>query len=74
MKLYSDWKLILRKAWSMRLIAIGALLTGCEGVINIIGVDFLPVPKGWRILIVLVVMALAAWSRLVRQPKTLGDN
>ena len=37
MTLYTDWKRILRKAWSIRLMAVAALLTGCEVVLPMFG-------------------------------------
>ena len=33
MKLLADWKNILKKAWSIRLIMLAGLLTGAEGVL-----------------------------------------
>ena len=33
MKLRSDWRLILRKAWSVRLIVLAALFSGLEVVV-----------------------------------------
>lgn len=30
--LYPNWKTILRKAWSVRLLSIAAVLSGCEAV------------------------------------------
>ena len=41
MTLYANWKRILRKAWSMRLMAVAALLTGCEVVLPLFG-DSIP--------------------------------
>lgn len=33
MKLYDNWKTIVRKAWSIRLMLIAGLLSGCEVVL-----------------------------------------
>lgn len=41
MKLHSNWKLILRRAWSIRLIILSALFSAAELVIPVYG-DVLP--------------------------------
>lgn len=33
MKLASDWRRIVRKAWSIRLMLVAGLLTGCEAIL-----------------------------------------
>jgi hypothetical protein len=33
MKLYHNWKTILKKAWSIRLMVLAGLLTGCEAIL-----------------------------------------
>lgn len=43
--LHEDWKLILRHAWSVRLIVLAALLSGAEVLLPIIQ-PYLPVPPG----------------------------
>lgn len=74
MRLYPDWKKILRKAWSLRLIALAGVLTGCEALVSVYGVEWLPVPVWARLLLIFGVMAGAFWARLVAQPNTLGDD
>ena len=41
MKLYSNWKTILRKAWSVRLMLLAGLLSGCEVIVPLYA-DALP--------------------------------
>lgn len=43
MKLVSDWKRVLRHAWSVRLMLIAAVLTGAEAALPLIGSAF-PIP------------------------------
>ncbi len=74
MKLYADWRLILRKAWSLRLIGVAGLLTGCEAVLSAFGSDWLPIPTWARMALVFAVLAGAFVARLVAQPATLGDK
>ena len=38
-RLISDWRRVLRKAWSIRLAAVAALLTGCEVVLPLYSDD-----------------------------------
>lgn len=65
--LLADWKRILRRAWSMRLMALAGLLTGGEAVIQIKGVDWLPGPQWARLLIILGVIGGAFIARLMAQ-------
>jgi hypothetical protein len=67
MRLYDDWRRILRKAWSIRFILLAGLLTGCEAVIQITGVQWLPGPEWLRSVVVLVLIGGAFVSRLVAQ-------
>lgn len=41
MKLYDNWKTIVKKAWSMRLMAVAAVLSGVEVALPLF-VDSLP--------------------------------
>ncbi len=41
MRLVSDWRHVLRKAWSVRLIVLAALLSGLEVVLPFFG-EFIP--------------------------------
>ena len=67
MKLHPDWRRILRRAWSMRLMGLAGLLTGCEAVINTVGADWLPVPAWARALVILAVIGGAFVARLLAQ-------
>lgn len=62
MGLGDNWRQVLRRAWSVRFIALAALLTGTEAVALVLGVDWLPVPDVWRAggLFMLSVAALVA--------------
>jgi len=65
--LIPDWRRVLRRAWSLRLMLLAGLLTGCEAVINVVGADFIPVPKWGRMLIILMVIGGAFIARLLAQ-------
>jgi protein-S-isoprenylcysteine O-methyltransferase Ste14 len=71
MKLIDDWDKVLRKAWSMWAMLLAGLLTGCEAVLNVVGADWMPVPKWARMLVILVVIGSAFVLRLVAQ-KSMG--
>jgi hypothetical protein len=71
MKLYADWKNLLIHAWSVRFALLTAALNGMfiampvfMGVID---------PRLFAFLTVALSIAVVI-SRLVRQPKTLGDD
>lgn len=67
MKLLPDWQRILRRAWSMRLMLLAGLLTGCEAVLQVVGADWLPMPPWARMLVLLLVIGGAFVARLLAQ-------
>jgi len=69
MKLYDNWKSILKKAWSMRFMAISSL---CNGALVIVAVAPDMLPKKWGVVVAIALAAivfnfLGMWSRLVAQ-------
>jgi hypothetical protein len=64
MKLYDNWREILRKAWSIRLMLLAGLLTGCEVILPLF-TDTMP-RNVFAILSMLAVSG-AFISRLVAQ-------
>jgi hypothetical protein len=67
LRLYGNWRTILRRAWSLRFMALAAILTGCEAVVMVTGVDWIPLPHGARLGLLFVVIVAAFVSRLVAQ-------
>ncbi len=67
MHLYSNWLTILRRAWSIRFIALAAVLSGLEAVAMVVGIDWLPFPTWARLALLFVVIAAAFVARLVAQ-------
>ena len=41
MKLIPNWRKVLERAWSVRLMYVAALLTGCEAILPLVG-DIMP--------------------------------
>ena len=66
-QLLPDWRTVLRRAWSLRLILLAGLLTGCEAVLSAMGTEWLPVPRWASALIVMVVIGAAFVTRLLAQ-------
>jgi hypothetical protein len=46
MRLIDDWHRVLRRAWSIRLILLAALLSGLEVALPILD-SYIPFPRGW---------------------------
>jgi len=67
MTLHPDWRSILRRAWSIRLIALAGLLSGCEMALSMFGSDWLQLPRWVSALVVLVVTMAALITRLIAQ-------
>jgi len=66
MKLHSDWKAILRYAWSIRLMALAGLLSGLEVAMPYLD-GILPIPTGVFAGASGLIVAAAFVSRLVAQ-------
>lgn len=65
MTLVEDWQLILKKAWSIRLLLLSAILSAAEAVVPLF-IDVLP-HNTFTILAVLAAIGGAA-SRIIAQP------
>lgn len=66
MKLVSDWRRVLRYAWSIRLLLAAAILSGFEVVLPYLG-DFLPIPTGAVAALTFIVTVLAFVMRITSQ-------
>ena len=66
-RLLPDWRDILRRAWSIRLMLLAGLLTGCEAVLSAMGTEWLPVPRWARMVILFGVLGAAFVARLLAQ-------
>lgn len=69
MKLASNWKTIVTRAWSVRLMILAGLLSGAEAAVAMFpGVfDALGISQGYAAVASLVITALALWARLIAQ-------
>ena len=64
MHLHKDWKNLLKRAWSVRLMALAGLLTGLEAILPL-WVD--SIPRSTFSIASVVVITLAMVARLVAQ-------
>lgn len=70
MRLLDDWKLLIKRAWSVRLSLLAALLGAVE-----VGVQLWAPGQGGKAAALAAVVSLAATvSRLVAQPKMRGEK
>lgn len=70
MKLLPNWRTVLRKAWSMKFMALATVLSGAEVTMTLISPDALP--AGYLPALAGIVTALALFARLVAQ-KEVGN-
>jgi hypothetical protein len=63
MRLLDNWRDVLRKAWSIRLLVLAGVLSGLEVALPLFGWE----PSPWFALFSLAVVAAAFVSRLVAQ-------
>lgn len=64
MNLIPDWKIVARKAWSVRFMALASILSGCEAVLPY--AEFM-LPRGSFALLSFVIVTLALLARFVAQ-------
>jgi len=68
--LLPDWKRIAKKAWSVRLMALASILSGCEAVLPY--AEFI-MPRGSFAAVSFVIVTAALLSRFVVQ-KSMSDD
>ena len=64
MNLIPNWSLIARKAWSVRLMALASILSGCEAILPY--AEFM-LPRGSFALLSFVIVTAALLARFVAQ-------
>lgn len=78
MEFIEDWRAVLRKAWSIRMILLAGFFSGAETVMQItvaLGwLDKLPLPAGALALIGFGFSNLALVTRLLAQRESRGDE
>lgn len=70
LKLANDWKLILKKAWSIRLMLLAGILTGCEAVLPLYQET---IPRGLFAGLSMIAIVGGFIARLLAQ-KDMGDD
>lgn len=65
-KLIPDWKRVLRRAWSIRLMLLAGLLSGLEAILPIV-MDAMPWPRSVASTVISLVVGLAFVTRLMAQ-------
>ena len=65
-ELIPDWKRVLRRAWSIRLMLLAGLLSGLEAILPIV-MDVLPWPRWLASTVISFVVGLAFVTRLMAQ-------
>lgn len=64
MKLYDNWREILRKSWSLKFIILAAILTACEAILPLYWDQF---PRDTFAALTFVTIIAASIARLVAQ-------
>lgn len=72
MRLIDNWRIVLRHAWSIRLMALAALLSGAEVALPFVE-PWLPIHEGFLALAAGLTTAAAFVARLVAQPPISGQ-
>lgn len=64
--LIDDWRTVLRRAWSIRLLAVAGLLSGLEAAVPFLD-GILPIPRGTFAVLAFLATGGAFVARLVAQ-------
>jgi hypothetical protein len=72
MQLLPNWRAVLRRAWSIKLIVVAGLLSGLEAALPLM--DWLPVPPGVFAALSFIVTAAAFVARLIAQSSIGGKE
>ncbi len=70
--LLPDWKRVLRRAWSIRLMLLAGLLSGLEAILPIV-MDIVPWPRWLASTVISTVVGLAFVTRLLAQQDDKND-
>ena len=65
-RLLPDWKRIVRRAWSIKLMLLAGLLSGLEAILPIL-MDAIPWPRWLASTVISLVVGLAFVTRLMAQ-------
>jgi intracellular septation protein A len=68
-----DWWAIVTRAWSIRLMAIAAVLSGSEAVVGTLG-PYLPISNTWLALLTFGIVASALVARLIAQVNLMSED
>jgi len=71
MRLIDDWRKVVKKAWSIRLMVLAAVLSGLETILPYFS-DRIPV--GVFAITSFIVTAFALLARIIAQPKMNSDE
>jgi len=76
MKLVDDWKRILKRAWSIRLILLAGFFSGLEALIQVatLFIEELPIPRGLFAAISFIAANGAFVTRLIAQQNMKEDG
>lgn len=71
MTLIPNWRIVLRYAWSVKLMALAGILTGVEATLPLIP-DLVQIPQGWFAAATFFVVMAALIVRFLVQQKISG--
>jgi len=73
MRLVANWRAVLRRAWSIKLIILAGILSGAEIALPLIQ-DLLPIPRGVFAGLSFLATAAGLVARLVAQQSVSGGR
>lgn len=74
MMLIQNWRNILKRAWSVRLLAFAAVLSGLEVLLPIVRDYIWPIPSGWFAVCSFACTVGAVFARIAAQNNLTGGS
>ena len=72
--LLPDWKDILKRAWSVKFLALAGVVSGCEAVMQVAGTSFLPVGVAPALVGLLSALGILARVLAQKEAEVLGGD
>lgn len=73
MQLVSNWRAVLRRAWSIRLLVVAGVLSGLEAALPFID-QAVAIPRGSFAILSFIATAAAFVARLIAQQSVSGED
>ena len=72
--LLPDWKDILKRAWSVKFLALAGVVSGCEAIMQVAGASLLPAGVGPAVVGVLAALGILARVLAQKEAEDIAED